>query len=300
MSSDPFSGIAAFVRAAESRSFTRAGRLLGVTPSAISKAVSRLEAELGVRLFHRSVREIVLTGEGEEFFSQCRDLVHTAEDARASLASGEGSEVRGTLRVCLPISFGQFVVGLALAPWLARHPALRVELMLTDRYADLAEERLDLAVRLGEVPDSRLVARPMPPHRFVTCASAEYLARRGCPDTPEQLCGHDCLAYIEAATGAPRHWVFLREGQTVHLRPEARFVTDQAALLVQQAEAGLGIVQMPRYVVRAPLESGALQAVLPDYAAPGPPLSIVYAQARHAAPRVRLFVEFLLGLSERL
>ncbi|MER2552968.1 MAG: LysR family transcriptional regulator, partial [Thauera sp.] len=148
MTADPFPGIAAFVRAAEARSFTAAARLLGVTPSAISKAVSRLEAELGVRLFNRGRREVALTGDGEDFFRQCRHLVHAAEDARAGLAGG-GREARGTLRACVPISFGQFVVGPALSGWLAHHPGVKVELMLTDRYADLGEERLDLAMRLG-------------------------------------------------------------------------------------------------------------------------------------------------------
>ena len=299
MSADPFPGLAAFVRAAEARSFTAAARLLGVTPSAISKAVSRLEAELGVRLFNRGRREVVLTGDGEDFFRQCRHLVHAAEDARAGLAGG-GREARGTLRACVPISFGQYVVGPALSGWLARHPGVKVELMLTDRYADLGEERLDLAMRLGEVPDSRLVARAMPPHRFVTCAAPAYLDRHGTPTSPADLARHNCLAYFAATTGAARAWHFMRDGEAVKVRPEGRFITDQAALLVALAEQGCGIVQAPRYLVRDALDGGRLRPLLAEYATVGPPLSIVYPQARHPALRVRLFVDFLLGLGDRL
>lgn len=299
MSPDPFSGIAAFVRAAEARSFTRAGRLLGVTPSAVSKAVSRLETELGVRLFHRSRREVTLTGEGEDFFRQCRDLVHTAEDARARLCGG--SDVRGTLRVCLPVSFAQSVVGPALPAWLAAHPGLKVEMMLTDRYADLAEERLDLALRLGEVPpDLRLVARAMPPHHFVTCAAPDYLACHGTPLRPEDLAGHNCLAYLAANSGAPRLWSFERDGQVQRLRPEGNFVSDQSTLLVHLAEQGSGLVQMPRYLVRQGLDAGRLVPVLADYATLGAPLSVVFPRARQPVRRVQVFADFLIGLGERM
>lgn len=299
MNTDPFSGISAFVRAAEARSFTRAARLLGVTPSAISKAVARLEAELGVRLFHRSRREMSLTGDGEDFFRQSQHLVHAAEDARASLTGGS-REARGTLRACIPITFGEFVLGPALPDWLARNPGVKVELMLTDRHADLGEERLDLAMRLGEVPDSRLVARPMPPHRFVTCAAPDYLARHGEPAVPADLERHNCLAYLAASTGAPRNWSFVCDGEPVRIFPEGNFVTDQAALLVQIAEAGAGIIHVPRYLVRPALQAGRLQPVLAEHASVGPPLSVVYPQARHPALRVRLFVDFLLSLGDRL
>lgn len=299
MTTDPFSGIAAFVRAAESRSFTRAARLLGITPSAISKSVARLETELGVRLFHRSRREMILTGDGEDFFRQSQHLVHAAEDARASLTGGS-REAHGKLRACIPISFGEFVLGPALPGWLARYPGVKLELMLTDRHADLGEERLDLAMRLGEIPDSRLVARPMPPHRFVTCAAPAYLAAHGEPRAPADLEGHNCLAYLAASTGAPRPWSFVDAGETKRILPEGNLVTDQAALLVQFAEAGAGIVQVPRYLVRPALQAGRLRPLLGDYASLGPPLSIVYPQTRHPALRVRLFVDFLLALGDRL
>lgn len=296
MSSDPFSGMAAFVRAAEARSFTRAGRLLGITPSAVSKAVSRLECELGVRLFHRSRREVSLTNEGEDFFRQCRDLVHTAEDARACLTGG-GAETRGTLRVCLPVSFGQFVVGPALPGWLSTHSGLKVEMMLTDRHADLAEERLDLALRIGEVPpDLRLVARALPPHRFVTCASPDYLARNGVPADPTALVNHNCLAYLAATTGTARNWTFQDAGQVFRLRPEGNFITDQAALLTHMAEQDCGIIQTPRYLVRESLASGRLVPVLSNYMAYGPPLTVVFPQTRQPARRVQSFVQFLLSL----
>lgn len=157
---DPFSDVTTFVRAAEAGNFTRAARVLRITPSAVSKSVARLEGELGVQLFHRSPRQITLTGDGEAFFDICRQGMTAIEDARSRLA-GEAQPWRGKLRLCVPVSFGQYVVAPALSKWLARHPGLDIELTLTDRHVDMTAERFDLAVMLGEVPDSRLVAPPV-------------------------------------------------------------------------------------------------------------------------------------------
>ncbi|MBR8654627.1 LysR family transcriptional regulator [Achromobacter sp. Marseille-Q0513] len=296
---DPFSDISTFVRAAEAGNFTRAARVLQLSPSAVSKAVARLEAELGVRLFHRSPRQITLTGDGESFFEACRQGMTAIEDARGMLSGGP-QPWRGKLRICIPVSFGQYVAAPALGAWLDAHPGLDIELMLTDRHVDMTAERYDLAVMLGEVPDSRLVARPLPPHRFLTVAAPAYLRRRGAPETPDALGGHDCLRYVMANSGQFRPWTFARDGQQYRHFPAGPVASDHAAALLALAESGRGILQAPRYVVAQALDAGRLVPVLNGYDSIGAPLAVVYEKARHGSPRNRLAAEFLLGLGSAL
>ncbi len=296
---DPFSDVATFVRAAEAGNFTRAARVLRITPSAVSKSVARLEGELGVQLFHRSPRQITLTGDGEAFFDICRQGMTAIEDARSRLA-GEAQPWRGKLRLCVPVSFGQYVVAPALSKWLARHPGLDIELTLTDRHVDMTAERFDLAVMLGEVPDSRLVARPLPAHRFMTVAAPDYLQRHGTPASPADLGEHVCLRYVMANSGQFRTWTFLRGGEQYRHFPIGPAASDHAAVLLALAEGGQGILQAPHYVVAPSLAAGRLAAVLLEFDSIGAPLSVVYEKARHASARNRLAVDFLLTLGDRL
>lgn len=296
---DPFSDISTFVRAAETGNFTRAARVLRLTPSAVSKSVARLEAELGVKLFHRSPRQITLTGDGEFFYAACRQSMSGVEAAR-SLLSGDAQPWCGKLRLAVPVSFGQYVVAPALGAWLAAHPGLEVELVLTDRHVDMTAERFDLAVMLGEVPDSRLVARALPPHRFVTVAAPSYLRQQGVPRRPEDLSGHRCLRYVMAGSGRFRAWTYTRQGQHYRHVPLGPLASDHAAVLLALAEAGQGILQAPRYVVSAGLEAGRLVPVLDEHACTGAPLAVVYGHARQASARTRLMVEFLLSLGDQL
>lgn len=299
MKMDPFNDISTFVRAAEAGNFTRAARVLRITPSAVSKSVARLEAELGVRLFHRSPRQITLTGDGETFFDVCRQGMTAIEDARSRLV-GEAQPWRGKLRLCVPVSFGQYVVAPALSEWLEAHPGLDVELMLTDRHVDMTAERFDLAVMLGEVPDSRLVARPLPTHRFLTVAAPAYLRKQGVPDMPEALTGHTCLQYEEANSGQFRTWSFSKNGHQHHHFPVGHLASDHVAVLLALAEGGRGILQAPCYVVAPALEAGRLVAVLSDFDSVGAPLSVVFEKSRHASERNRIAVAFLLSLGRWL
>lgn len=294
---DPFSDISTFVRATEAGNFTRAARLLQLSPSAVSKAIARLEADLGVRLFHRSPRQITLTGDGEAFFEICRQSMTAIEDARSTLV-GEAQPWRGKLRLCVPVSFGQYVVAPALSEWLANHPGLEIDLMLTDRHVDMTAERFDLTVMLGEVPDSRLVARPLPTHRFLTVAAPAYLQKHGIPITPEDLAEHVCLRYVMVNSGQFRAWTFTQDGQQYSHSPTGQLASDHAAVLLALAEGGQGILQAPYYVVAPALASGGLVPVLADFDSVGAPLSVVYEKARQASVRTQLTVKFLLGLGE--
>ncbi|CAI0882683.1 D-malate degradation protein R [Serratia marcescens] len=296
---DPFSDISTFVRAAEAGNFTRAARVLRITPSAVSKSVARLEAELGVKLFHRSPRQITLTGDGEVFFDVCRQGMTAIEDAR-SLLGGRAQPWRGKLRICVPVSFGQCVVAPALSEWLVAHPGLDIELTLTDRHVDMMAERFDLAVMLGEVPDSRLVARALPPHRFQTVAAPVYLQQHGAPSFPGDLGEHACLRYIMANSGQFRTWTFSRSGEAYRHFPVGPLASDHVAVLLALAEGGQGILQAPHYVVAPALAAGRLVTVLNEFDSVGAPLSVVYEKARHASARNRLAVDFLLELGSRL
>lgn len=295
MTNPPLGDIQTFVYAAEAGNFTRAAKVLKLTPSAVSKSVARLEAELGVRLFHRSPRQITLTADGETFFGACRAGLATIEDAHHALR-GQQVPWQGRLRVSVPVSFGQFVVAPALGSWLARRPGLEVELILTDRRVDMTAERFDLTVVLGEVPDSRLIARALPPHRFLTVASPGYLQRQGMPQSPSELSNHTCLRYIMANTGQVRTWMFERNGQSFRHFPIGPLATDHAAVLLSLAQDGQGIIQAPAYVVAAALAAKRLTRVLADFDSLGAPLHVVYEPSRQPSQRTRDAVDFLLGL----
>ena len=296
MNADIFGGVTSFVRAAEAHSFTRAARFLGLTPSAVSKSVSRLERELGVRLFNRSPREVSLTSEGEDFFARCQDLVHGMEDARA-LVGGVGSEPKGLVRICAPVTFGEYVLARALPDFLAQLPNLRVELILTDRLPDLVEERIDLAVRIGEVPDSRLIAKPIMSRPFVTTASKAYLRKHGTPKTPADLATHNCLGYLMLRTGGTRTWTFENDPEKHLIQPAGSVSSGRAAVLLGLAKAGVGIIHTPPYLVSDAIKAGKLVEVLTGYRSVGQSLSVVYPRSRYGSAKLKACLLFVAGLA---
>ncbi len=293
---DPFSGIAMFIHTAEARSFTGAARLLGLTPSAVSKAAARLEQDLGVRLFNRSPRAVTLTSAGEAFYRQCQGLVRAMEEARAA-TQGAAAEIRGRLRLAVSVSFGAFVIAPALPDWCARHPGVDLQLILTDRHVDLVEERFDLTVRLGAAPDSRLVEHRLAPHRFLTAAAPSYLAAHGPPRHPDDLAQHRCLGYTMAETGQSRVWQFEQAGQVIRIVPINAPSADSAPVLLTLAQAGVGIIQAPWYVLDRPIADGTLVPILSDYASFGLPLTVLYPRSRYTAPAVRAFTDFVKRLA---
>jgi LysR family transcriptional regulator, regulator for bpeEF and oprC len=296
---DPLIGLNTFVCCAESESFTAAGRVLGLTPSAVSKAVTRLERDLGVRLFQRSPRAVTLTAEGAEFYAQCKGLVDSAAGARA-LVSGSRGRPWGTLRVSAPVAFGQFVLSKALGEWLKRFPEVKVHLVLGDRVPDLVEERFDVAIRLGEPPDSRLIAHLVGQTPFVAVASPGYLRVRGTPTHPEQLDGHACLGYLRARDGAVRRWTFDRQGERFEVDPLGPLCSGHGPVLLDAVVSGSGIAQLPRFMVASDVDSGALQIVLEDYSSYGPPVYAVYSHNRHRSSTIQEFLSFVRGLGSQL
>ncbi len=292
---DSLSSIALFVRVADTRSFSIAARQLGISVPAASKGFARLEARLGVRLLNRTTRKVSLTDDGQAFLARCRQILLEAQEAEDVLSSRRVT-LGGRLRVQMPVGFGRVVVLPALPRFLDAHPQLAIDIEMSDRVVDLAEEGLDVSLRIGEVPDSRVIARRICAIRFVACASPDYLARHGAPRSPEDLAAHQCLPYWLPRSGRYRPWLFARDGVPMSVPVNGRFNINNSEALIDLAVAGAGIVFVSTFLAAQAVAAGRLRTVLDDYATDGPPVSSVYLPSRQLSSRVRAFVEFVAGL----
>jgi DNA-binding transcriptional LysR family regulator len=283
---DTSAGLAAFVRTIETGSFSDAARLLGASPSAVSKSVARLEARLGVRLIQRSTRTLALTAEGALYFERVAPLIQALADAEQALRTPD--DVSGLLRVAAPSDLGRTV----FAGWAERfaraHPRLKLELGIADRQVDLIREGYDVAIRVGALLDNRLTARRLTTLQPVLVAAPAYLARRGQPATQADLAEHACLRYLTPAGPFPWTWA---DGSS--LVPDGPFDTNDGVVLRQAALAGTGIAQLARIAVADDLAAGRLDIVLPHLPMPGLEVHALHAYGRQAPQRVRLFTAFL-------
>lgn len=284
-----------FVRVAEQRSFTEAAQLLGLTASAVSKAITRLEGEVGVKLLHRTTRSVNLTADGSSFLDRCKSILAEVEDAEAALGQTR-SAPRGRLRVQMPVGFGRNVVVPALPRFSEQYPGITVDAELSDRIADVAYEALDAAIVIGPISDARLIARKLCDLQFIAVAAPSYLDRRGRPATPADLDSHDCLAYVVPQFARYRDWVFQHEGKTIVKNVSGRFNVNNAESLLEAAVAGQGIVMLSTFITSAAVRRGELERVLPEYATRGPQVSLVYLPNRHMSARVRAFIDFMTAL----
>lgn len=289
---DNLNTITVFVRVAESRSFTAAAHRLGISASGVSKSVSRLEEELGVRLVNRTTRKVSLTEDGVSFFERCRQILYEIEEAETALTRARAAP-RGKLRVQMPVSFGRRVIIPALADFIARYPELVVDVELSDRVPDLTEEGLDAVVHIGEPGDTRLVARRLCAIRHATCAAPEYLRRYGEPATPDELDKHRCLAYTYPHTGGYRDWQFSYNGKRFSKVVSGSLNVNNSESLLEMAIAGAGIAAIGTFITAEAIAAGKLKIILRDYIADGPTVSVLYLPNRHMSPRVRTFVDFL-------
>ncbi|KQT11206.1 LysR family transcriptional regulator [Ramlibacter sp. Leaf400] len=289
---DNLNALVVFARVAEARSFTAAAQRLGLTSSAVSKAVSRLEHELGVRLLNRSTRLVTLTSDGVGFFEHCRQILAAVEEAERSVTQSRGTP-HGRLRLQMPVGFGRRVVVPALRRLTQTHPGLVVDAELIDRVADLAYEGFDAAIQIGQVSDERLVARTLCRLRFTALASPDYLARHGEPRTPDDLEGHDCLGYVSPLTGGYRPWDFSKDGQSFSRRVSGRLNVNNADSLLEAAIAGMGIAMISNFIAAEAIGAGQLKPILTDYVAPGPKVYIVYPPSRTVSLKLRTVIDFL-------
>ena len=295
---DNLSGILAFVRAAEARNFTKAAQQLGMTPSGVSKAISRLESQFKVRLLHRTSRSVTMTPEGTTFYERCRQIVADLQDAEQLLSQAQMAP-QGVLRITLPLSVGRLHLARAIPEFVRRYPDITVEASLTDRLVDLVEEGYDLAVRMGKPPDSRVVARPLTVGKLVTCASPDYLKQHGTPRTPEDLVAHNCIRFVLPSTGRAQDWKFQRDGKRFSVAVSGNVALDHAEALVEAALAGTALIQISTFVTAPAIRRGDLKAVLTRFQVESPSVWVMYPQNRHLTPRVRALVDFLVDWGKR-
>jgi DNA-binding transcriptional LysR family regulator len=286
-----FGDIQAFVSVVESGSFTAAADRLDTDKSAISRRVSSLEEHLGVQLMRRTTRSLNLTDSGRSFYERAARILADLEEAESAVAQEHG-ELSGRLRVALPVSFGVLHMGPPIDAFSQRHPRVEFDLDLNDRQVDLLQENIDVAVRIGELSDSSLIAKRLFKARIVVCASPDYLAKNGTPVTPDDLQDHRCLVYTNLRD--PGHWPWLdADGVAQRARVNVAMQANNGNLLSIAASDGLGIVMQPAFIAHAAIKAGDLVPILGKYAWPEPTAYAVYPPARHLSHRVRAFIDFL-------
>jgi DNA-binding transcriptional LysR family regulator len=284
-----------FLAVLEHGSFTAAATALSSTPSVLSRAVGRLELRLGQQLMRRTTRRIGLTDAGRRYLDQARgafDLLRQAEQE----ARSDSAALGGRVRISAPTTYGHHRLPALLQPFIARHPQVRLELNITNRNVDLIAEGFDMAIRLGTLPDSGLVARKLEDAPLRLVAAPAYLARAGTPRTLDELAAHACLPFVMPRTGRHGAWSFLVDGEDLEWQPQAALeVSDDVLGTVSLAEHGIGICQSYDYVVRDRLTSGRLVEVLPQLGGRTRPFSLVYAPHRHASAAARALIDALCG-----
>jgi DNA-binding transcriptional LysR family regulator len=287
---DRLGSLNVFVQAAESRSFTAAGRQLGVSPSAVGKAIARLEERLGVSLFHRSTRSVTLTTEGTLFLDRCRRIFGEIEAAEQELAQSIDAP-KGRLRVSLPL------VGMLLMPaineFIDAFPQIELDLDFTDRMVDVIDEGFDVVIRTGEVSDSRLMMKVVGSFTHIAVGSPDYFQRRGRPETPQDLLRHACLHHRFPSTGKLERWPLSTDGEELTLELPSRAVASTLEPLISMAERGLGLACVPRFAVRRPLAEGKLQTVLDAHFHNPGVFRVLWPSSRHQSPKIKAFVDFL-------
>jgi LysR family transcriptional regulator for bpeEF and oprC len=284
-----------FVQVAEFKNFSAAAQHMELTASAVSKSITKLEQELGVRLFNRTTRAVSLTSDGAIFLESCRSVLGQIEGAETALNPARGA-LEGRLRLHMSVGFCKRVVVPALATFRRQYPGITIDAELTDRVVDLVYEGVDVAVVVGAIADDRVIARKICDLQFVVCASPAYLAEHGEPRTPDDLDRHECLAYVIPQTGRYREWKFLKDGYAFSKTVSGGLNMNNAECLLQAAIDGAGIVMLSTFVTADAIKAGKLQLLLRDYMVPGPSVWAVYLPNRNFSPRVRTFVDFLRQL----
>jgi len=288
---DRFASIAVFVATVDEGSLVAAGRRFGLSASMAGKYVSALEADLNVRLLHRSTRSLSLTDAGRTYYVRCQRILEEFDDANREASDTHGT-VRGTLRVAAPVTFGTLHMGGVVARYLDDHPHVNIEVSLDDRYVDLQSAGIDVAIRIGQLPDSDLVARRLAPCRMTMCASPAFLEREGTPQNPEDLRHAPRLAFNEAVS-VPE-WVLTDKQNREHvIDGPLRMQANNMQMLRSAALAGVGIAYGPTFVLGKDIKAGNLVKLLPDYRTAELTINAVYPTARYVPSKVRQFIDYL-------
>ncbi len=288
------SNLTIFIQVASSQSFVRAANQLGLSAPAASKAVAKLEEELGVKLFHRTTRSVSLTPDGERFYEGAKPLVEEMNTLTTELTENL-REPQGRLKVSMASAYGR-MWGTKLIPvFLQKYPRISVELSLDDRDVDLAEEGVDIALRFGSLADSaNLIARRLFADPLITCATSVYLNQAGYPKHPDDLVNHNCLNFRNRKTGRSMPWIFTINGTVERRLVTGNLTIDDGEAVGRSAIAGVGISQMPSYMAAEALKQGQIVEVLCEYRPPNVPITALYLDRRFESPRIKAFIDFMV------
>ncbi|HSV04648.1 MAG TPA: LysR family transcriptional regulator [Phenylobacterium sp.] len=286
---DRLDEISAFAAVADARSFTQAARRLGVSGAQVSKLVARLEDRLGARLLNRTTRDVSLTDTGRAYLERARVLLEDFETLEDSVREESGPS--GLLRISAPVSFGSKQLDPALLDFAAAYPSVSLEVFYADRMVNLVDEGFDVAIRIGRLPDSSLIARRLAPVTMIACASPAYLQKHGAPQSPSDLAAHEAI--IDLNTAEPNLWSFAQEGECMDVRVHGRLRFAGAESCLAAAERGLGVARSPDFIAADRLREGRLTPLLCGFEPEVIAVHAVYPHSRHLAAKVRVFVDFL-------
>ncbi len=290
-----FQAMQVFVRVVETGALTRAADSLQMPKATATTLIQQLEAQLGVKLLNRTTRSVSVTTDGAAYYPRCVAILAEIRETEESLAHRQASP-QGRLRVEVPTLMARLVIVPALPSFFARYPAIELQLGCSERRADLIEEGIDCAVWSGELEDSTLIARRVGLLYFGTCASASYLAAHGQPSHPDELKAHRCINHFSPRTGKIFDWVFAKNGARIQSTLRGHIALDDENSYVAAAEAGLGIAQIPAFVLKEAMERGSLELLLGDWFPEPAPLHVVYPENRHLSSKTRVFVDWVAEL----
>jgi len=292
MGLERLTGLVAFARAGSMGSYTAAARSLSISPSAVSKAVQRLEQLLGVSLFTRTTRSLTLTPEGRDLHERALRLLSDAEEIE-QVAIRARAAPSGTLRIAVPLPIGVHLIAPALPAFRNRYPNVMVDLRVNDQITDLVEQGIDLAVRIGELADSRLLSRRLAPYRLCAFAAPSYLATHGTPLHPKELEEHDTVNLRYQSTGQTYRWLFRIGSRDIEIVPASAIMVDASEALVSAVAAGGGIGMLATFIAAPYVARGELVPVLPEFAVERNNITALWPESRRANPAVRAFLNLL-------
>ncbi|MDB5767427.1 MAG: bacterial regulatory helix-turn-helix, lysR family protein [Collimonas fungivorans] len=284
-----------FVRVAETGSFTKAADGLGLPRATVSAAIQQLEASLGARLLQRTTRRVHLTQDGSALLERCHQLLSDFEEI-SGLFRQTPAQASGKLKVDVPSRLARLVVAPALPGFFKLYPDVELELRCTDRSINLVQEGVDCVVRVGQLDDSSLVARPLGQFELINCASPAYLQQHGIPSAPSELAQHWAVSYLSPTSGRSAPWEYVEDGVLNTVEMRSRIAVNNAETYIACCLAGLGLIQIPAYDVRSHIRAGELREVMPQARAAAMPVYALYPHRRHLSRRVQVFIDWMENL----
>jgi len=289
---DRFDAMTVFARVVEAGSLSAAARSIPMSLTSVSRHLAALEQRLGTQLLRRTTRHLSLTDEGRLVYDRAKTILSELQEMEMTLSANR-SEPSGRLRVSAPVLIGRLLIAPQLPAFLARHPLVDIDLLLIDRAVNLVEEDIAVAVRVGRLPDSSLVARRLAEIRMVVCAAPSYLARRGRPTTPADLRQHDCLVFSE--TLGPIEWRFQSPKGRISVKVRGRLCVNNLDSVVSAAIGGAGIARVPSWQVSTDMSAGRLEALLTHYERPAAPVHAVFQHSKVSSAKIRAFIDYLVA-----